>query len=103
MRAAAQIDEAVLAIERDLLALGNRCDDFGLVALAQVAEELDRFVARHHLPLDRQIALSDFTHPVLYRREILGERALEREVIVEAVLHYRADRYLGFGNNSFTA
>jgi hypothetical protein len=46
VRAAAQVDEIALAIERYILALRDRGDEFGLVVLADGLEELDRLVAR---------------------------------------------------------
>ena len=46
MRAAAEVDEAVLLVERDLLALGQPLGELDLVGLALGVEALDRLLAR---------------------------------------------------------
>ncbi len=43
VRAAAQIDEIALAVERNLLVAGDAVDDFGLVVFALAFEKFDRF------------------------------------------------------------
>ena len=63
-----------------------------LVVLAQVLEERDRLVARHHLALDLQVALGELRHVLFDGRKIFRrERALVGEIVVEAVLDHRAD------------
>ena len=95
MRAAAQVGEIALCVQRDLVVRRNRSDDFRLVGLALVAEEFHGLVARHFLALHRQVALRDLGHARLDRGEILGcERPAEREVVVEAVFDHRPDRHL---------
>jgi len=93
--AAAEIDEIALAVERDLLAFGNRRDDFGFVLLSHVAEELDRFVAPHHRAFDFDVPLRELAHALFDRSEILRrERPFVRKIVVKAVLDDRADRHL---------
>ncbi len=98
VRAAAEVDEAAFAIQRNVLVRRDRRDDLGLVVLAHVLEELHRLVARHHLALDLLVLLRELGHALLDRREVLRrERALVAEVVVEAVLDHRADRHLRVG------
>jgi hypothetical protein len=55
-------------------------------------------IALPDAPLDRQVAVDDFAHPLLDLREILGgERLFPREIVVEAVLDRRAEGDLGAG------
>ena len=70
MRAAAQIDEIALAVQRYVLFGGNRSDDFGFVCFAHAFEEIDRLIARHDLPFDRDIGLSKFFHAFLDALEV---------------------------------
>ena len=98
VRAAAQVDEGALAVERDVLVRRDRRDDLGLVVLAHALEELHGLVARHQRAHDRLVLPRELDHPLLDRGEVLGrERALVAEVVVEAVLDHRADRDLGLG------
>ena len=98
VRAAAQIDEAALAVQRDRLAGRDAADDLGLVALALLQEELDGGVAIPDLAHDLLVARDDFVHALLDALEILRrERRAAREVVVEAVLDGRADRHLRLG------
>src|SRR6476469_3329404 len=63
--------------------------------LAGRLEELDRLVARPHFARDRQVALREFRHALLYRGEIVRrERALVRKIVIESVFNDRADRHL---------
>ena len=98
VRTAAEVEPVALAVQADLLARRDGGDDLGLVVLAQLAEGLDRLVARHHPALDRQICRRELLHPRLELLEVLGrEGPLEGEVVVEAVLDHRADRDLRIG------
>ena len=57
-----------------------------------------RLVARQHAARHRLVLLRELGHLRLDRRQVLGrERALVREVVVEAVLDHRADRHLRVG------
>ena len=60
--ATAKIDEFALAVKRDVFVRWNRCDDLGLVMLADRLEEFHGLVARPHLAHHRQIALRKFGH-----------------------------------------
>ena len=98
MRAAAQVDEIPLAVQRHILARRDRGDDLGLVVLADALEEVHRLVARPHLAMHGDLAFRDLGHALLDRLQVLGgERALVREVVVEAVVDHRPDRHLGVG------
>ena len=98
VRAAAEVDEIALAVQRNSLIGGDRRDDLGLVRLAHVAEEAHRLVARHHAAFDRDVPLRQLGHFFLDRRQVVRrERALVREIVVEAVLDHRADGHLRIG------
>ena len=97
VRAAAQIDERALAVQRDRLAGRDSADDLGFVALALLQEELDGRVAIPDLAHDLLVARHDLVHALLDALEILGrERLAAREIVVEAVLDRGADRHLRF-------
>ena len=93
MRAAAEVGEVALRVERDV-ALGG-VDELDLVRLALGGEARLRLVARDLLaaPL---AALFDLppTSSSIVARSALGDRLGELEVVVEAVLDRRADRDL---------
>ena len=98
MRAAAQIDEIILFIQRNIFARRDRSDNFRLVFLAHVAEELDRLITRHHLTFDFDIAPGNFTHALFNRGKIFGrKRPLIGEIVVKAVIDHRPYRHLGIG------
>ena len=98
MRAAAEVDEIALAVERDRLAGRDRRDDLGLVNLPLLAEELDRAVAIPNLALDRLVPRNDLVHPLLDLLEVLRREGLTpSEVVVEAVFDRGADRHLRLG------
>jgi hypothetical protein len=98
VRTAAQVLERAFAVERDVLAGGNRADDLGLVGLAHRVEMRDRLVARQDPARHRLVLLREIGHLRLDRRQVLGrERALVGEVVIEAVLDDRPDRHLGVG------
>ena len=93
VRAAAEVGEVALRVERDV-SLG-RVDELDLVVLALLGKELLRVVRRDLLPLPGaallQLAL-DLRLDLLER--VLADRLRELEVVVEAVLDRRADRDL---------
>ena len=92
MRAAAQIDKVPLAVEADLLALGQIGNDLGLVNLAPVLEKLDRLVALPDLAPDGLVALYDLAHPLLdFGKVVLGKRLGPGEIIIKTVFNHRAD------------
>ena len=87
VRTAAQIDESALPVERHLFALGDVCDDLGLVGFSLRLEELDGLGALPDLPHDGLVARDDFAHARFDELEILrGERFLAGEIVVKAVL-----------------
>ncbi len=98
VRSAAEVRELALGVERDVLVGRNRRDDLGLEVLADRLEVRDRVVARHRAPRHGLVLFRELGHLRLDRGEILRrERALVREVVVEAVLDDGADRHLRVG------
>ena len=98
VRPAAKVRELAFGVKRDRLVGWNRRDDFGLVVLADGFEIRDRVVARHELARHRLVFFGELGHLRLDGAEVLRrERALEREVVVEAVLDHRTDRHLRVG------
>ncbi len=98
MRAATQIDEIGLPVQRNRLVRGDVGDDLRLVFLAHGAEESDRLAARHHRALHRNILGGQFLHPRLDALQVLGgEGPLESEVVIKTVFDHRADGDLGTG------
>jgi len=98
VRAAAQVDEVALAVQRDRLVVRDRRDDLGLVLLAYRVEEIHRVVALPFLARDDLVLLGQLQHLVLDGGQVLGrERPRVREIVVEAVVDDRADRDLGLG------
>ncbi len=96
VRAAAQIDEPVLAIQRYRLFLGDPGDDLRLVILAHVAKEPDGLGPIHHHSLHREVPPGQLLHLGLDGLDVLRrERALEGEVVVEPILDHRTDGDLG--------
>ena len=98
VRAAAEVDEIGLPVQRNRFVRGDVGDDLRLVLLTHVAEKGDRLVAGHDRTLHRNILGRQFLHPRLDALQIVGgEGTLEGEVIVEAVFDQRADGDLGAG------
>mmetsp|Transcript_37514 Transcript_37514/g.87440 ORF Transcript_37514/g.87440 Transcript_37514/m.87440 type:complete len:538 (+) Transcript_37514:6674-8287(+) len=98
VRAAAEVLEGALGVERHVLAGRDAADDLGLVVLTQGLEMRHGVVARQHAANDLLVLLGQFGHLGLDRGQVLWrERALVGEVVVEAVVDDRADRDLGFG------
>ena len=88
----AEVDELALAVDRDLLVVGEVADDLGLVVLADRIEEPDRVVALPDLAGDGLVAGDDLAHARLHRLEIgRREGLVAGEVVVEAVLDGRPD------------
>ena len=97
VRAAAEVDELALVVQRDGR-VGNALDDLDLVVLAHLPEAADRLAARHLFPPHGQVLGDDRAHHLLDAGEILArEPAGPLEVVVEAVLDDRADGDLGLG------
>ena len=96
MRAAAQVDEFALLIQRQDLVGRNVLDDAGLVLLTPRAEKGHRLVARHFAALHLQIVGDDLLHLVLDRLQIFGaKRLVAGKIVVEAIVDRRTDRDLG--------
>ena len=95
VRAAAQVGEPALAVERDVFVGRDRGDDLRLVVLADRLEELDRLVARHELARHRLVLFRELGHALLDRRQVFRrERPLVGKIVVEAVFDHRADGHL---------
>ena len=109
VRAAAEIDPAIVRVEGDLVVSGQALGELDLERLVVGAEPLDRALARRHAALDRMRApLEDAAHLVLDPREVgLDGRLGELEVVVEAIcdrgpdrdLRSREDRLHGLGQH----
>ncbi len=98
VRAAAKVGELALGVERNGLVRRDRRDDLGLVVLAQRLEIRNRVVARHQLARHRLVLFRELRHLAFDGDQVFGrERALEREIVVEAVLDHRSDRHLRVG------
>ena len=98
VRAAAQVLEGALAVQRHVLAFGNAADDLGLVGLAHGLEVRDGLVARQHAARHLLVLGGELRHLLLDGGQVFRrERALVGEVVEEAVLDDRADRDLGLG------
>ncbi len=96
MRAAAQVDEAALAVKSNRLFGGDILDDLRLVFLAHATKQLDRLVAVPDLACDLLVTLHDLLHALRDRLEIiLGEWFVSREVVIETVLDRGAYCHLG--------
>ncbi len=106
VRAAAQVDERALAVERRRrhrrpVALGGRgevVDDLDLERLVPLDEERAGVGRRELAELERVVGGDALAHPRLDRRQVVGrERARQQEVVVEAVGDDRADPELRAG------
>ena len=94
-----QLERArVVADELELGQGRNDVDEIDLERLALPLEEALGGVAAHRRLHERPVARDDLTHALFDRRKILGgERRRAEEVVIEAVLDYRADRHLRVG------
>ena len=102
VRAAAEIDELALSVQRDGLT-GRDCGDyFGLIVLADAFEKTDRIITISDFALDRLVAVDNFLHALLYDRKIfVRKRLISGEIVVKAILDSRADGNLGCGPQLF--
>src|SRR5262249_11121226 len=96
VRAAAEVGEVALRIERDR-PVGS-VDELDLVLLALLGESLARLLGRDLLAVPRapfrELAVDLVLDPL---ERLLADRLRELEVVVEAVLDRRADRDLRSG------
>ena len=96
MRAAAEIDEFPLTVERDRLLVGKtglQVIDFE--RLSHVGEKLNRLGAGHFDPFERLVGLDDLFHLVFDGGEILfRERLVAEKIVVKAGLGRRTERQL---------
>ena len=98
VRAAAQVGEIALGIQRHFLVGGNGRDDLGLVMLVDALEIFDRLIARQYLARHRNVALGQFAHAFFQCGQVFRrERAMIGEIVKEAVLDHRADGHLRIG------
>src|SRR5688500_7666096 len=89
VRAAAQIEEISLLVDRDLTVF-QPLDDLRLVRVIHV--EVLGFGFGDLLPLYREVPRDDLTHPLLDARQILVREATRYlDIVVEAVLYWRAE------------
>src|SRR4051812_18149943 len=92
MWTAAQIDEIALGIQRNGLVAWNRTNDLRLVFFTLLAKKIDCLVTTPYLPLDLDVTLGDFCHPLFDRHEVVRrERAFVGEIVVEAILDHGTD------------
>ena len=92
VRAAAQVEEIALLVDRDV-AVFEGLDDLHLVGVVLV-EGLGLGLG-DLLALDREVAGDDLAHPLLDARQILvREPPRHLDVVEEAVLYRRAERQL---------
>ena len=100
VRPATEIDEIALAVERHPGCL-EPLEDLDLERLVALAEEANRLLAVHLLPLERGVRLRDLPHDLFDLREVFGRKRFRlREVIVEAVLDRGADRHAHRGEEA---
>ena len=101
MRAAAEVLEGAVAVERDGLdafVADEVLDQLDLEALVLAAEDLDRLGDRHVAALELLVGGDVLAHRLLDLRQVVfGDLCIGREleVVVEAGLDRRADRHLG--------
>ena len=98
MGAAAQVEEVAGPVHADLVAFDLVIDQLDLVVLAELAKLVEGLLAGHDLFDEGPGLLRDPPHSRLDGAEVrFGDRFAEREVVVEAVLHRRADAVPGVG------
>ena len=103
VRAAAEVLERAVAIERDRLdpfVADQVLDQLDLEALVLVAEDLDRLGDRDVAALEALVGGDVSAHRLLDLRQVIfGDPCIGREleVVVEAGLDRRPDRHLGAG------
>src|SRR5438093_2540684 len=69
VRPAAEVDEVALPVERHAGSV-DALEDLDLERLAALAEEADRLVARHLLPLEGMVRPGDLPHDLLDLHEV---------------------------------
>ena len=98
MRTPAKVQEIACPVDAHLVALDLVGDQLQLVVLAALAKLGHRLIARERLVDERPVLVDDAAHPRLDRAEVrLGNGLGEREVVVEAVLHGRANAVFRVG------
>src|SRR5207253_3704677 len=89
---AAEIEPIALAIHGQRFIAGDALDDLHLVLLADLVEDLDRFVTLPFFATDRQVALGELGHLLFNPTQIfVCEWPIGAKVVIEAVLDYRSD------------
>ncbi|MNM71579.1 hypothetical protein D3C81_832480 [compost metagenome] len=97
MRSTAQIEEFALLVNGDDAVLGQVPDQFKLVGIAKLAEDVQRFLTADFLADNRQIFGNDAFHFLLDLLEILRiQRLLQVHIIIKSVFNRRADAQLHF-------
>src|SRR3954471_9600029 len=95
MRTAAEIEPVAVLVNSELLVLRDGVDQLDLEQLTLVVEHALGFIARPNLFREGFVARDDLAHRLLDRREVFRrERLVAAEIVVEAVLDHRPDRYL---------
>ncbi len=95
---AAQVHPGALAVDANLLALGQFLNDLDLVVLPHIAEFFHRVLTAHHQALYRQVVVDDLRHALFDFLEVFRRKTMAGgEVVVEAVFDDRADGDLGAG------
>ena len=98
MRAAAEVGERALAVDRDRLAGRQIAHDLRLVGLADALVIRGGLVARPHFARDRFVARDDLAHAFFQPFEIAGsEGVVAGEIVIEPVLDDGADGDLDVG------
>ena len=108
MRPAAQVDERVAGIDRDLRPFGQGVAVLVHVALFQagnklqlvglVGEQAARLVGRDRLAHESVFAGDDLAHPLLDLGQVFGgQRTRQIEVIIETIFDRRSDGHLRAG------
>ena len=97
VRAAAQVREVALPVQRQFLIRGNGFDDLRLVLLAEVAKKCNGLVPRHDGAADAEVLLGKLLHLCLDCGQVVrGKRPLKGEIIIEPVFNHGADGDLCF-------
>ena len=98
MRTDTEIDEIALPVEADFLPFRDLGDVFGLVALADLAEEGDGRITVPNLTSDLLVASHDVAHLRLDPAEIFRCKRLGAgEIVIKAVIGRRSEGDLSVG------
>ena len=95
VRAATQIEEIALTINRDRRIVGQGVDKFGFIRI--IGEEFKRRFARNRLAGDGQILFGQFHHLRFDCGEIVLADSSHVDVVVVTVFERRADGEFGVG------